>query len=141
MPQDLRSLFMVFALFIWVSSPSQQMDQLCSWPPSKWKALSEHNISLKLLAHKTQFWCWKPSTHVPYKSMYSSSERNGTLTSRMEQRNWNNVQGVSGSRRTLTGTKVQINLTASSVIILVNLTNNYYSYSQVEIGLFKERHA
>lgn len=73
--------------------------------------------------------------------MYSSSERNGTLTYRMEQRNWNNVQGVSGSRRTLTGTKVQINLTASSVIILVNLTNNYYSYSQVEIGLFKERHA
>ena len=53
------------------------------------------------------------------------------------------AQGVRGSRRKLTGEKVQIvlNLITATVVILIILTCGYLSYFPVEISLFKERYS
>lgn len=44
--------------------------QLHLRPPSKWTDLFEQSMSW-ILVREIQFWCWKLSTHVPYKFNHS----------------------------------------------------------------------
>lgn len=108
------------------------MDHLHLQLPSKWRDLSEQSISLKTCP-------WNQVLMYPF---LFQKQQNGTSPKEIEQRYGNKCPESEGKQEKTNRRKsTNYTLIIATIIILIILMCDYYSYAQVEIRVFKERYA